>query len=76
MCSPMDSPNPLHKSGRSGSTVRHSKQDALSEVELEYLLEGARQLNFDYYYKPDPEFIIYALGKLGLRRGEIAHMKE
>lgn len=70
------SSNPLHKSGRSGSSVRHSKQDALSEIELEYLLEGARSLNMKYYYEHDPEFVIYSLGKLGLRRGEIAHLKE
>lgn len=72
----MNTRNPLHKNGRSGSSVRHSKQDALTEKELEYLLEGARRLNYNYYYHPDPEFVIYVLGKLGLRRGEIAHMKE
>ena len=72
----MNTQNPLHRNGRSGDTVRHSKQDALSEIELEYLLEGSRDLDFNYYYEPDPEFVIYTLGKLGLRRGEIAHMKE
>lgn len=68
--------NPIHAAGRSGSTVRHSKEDALSEMEFELLLEGARKMNKDYYYEPDPEFTIMVLGRLGLRRGELAHLQE
>jgi len=69
--------NPIHSAGRSGSSVRHSKEDALNERQFECLLEGARELrSSDYYYKPDPEFIIIALGRLGLRRGELVHLRE
>ena len=69
--------NPIHAAGRSGSDVSHSKEDALSDREFEYLLEGARQLSAsDYYYTPDPVFVIHVLGRLGLRRGELAHLSE
>jgi integrase len=69
--------NPIHQSGRSGSKVTHSKDRALNEREFELLMEGARELSqSDYYYKHDPEFVIYTLGRLGLRRGELAHMSE
>jgi len=55
----------------------HSKEDALSEREFELLLEAASRLSAsDYYYTPDPEFTIYVLGRLGLRRGELAHLRE
>lgn len=71
------SSNPLHLNGQSGSTVRHSKEDALSEMEFEKLLEGARELaDSPYYYDADPEMVIYVLGRLGLRRGELAHLEE
>lgn len=72
----MSTSTPVHLKGRSGSTVEHSKADALSEREFELLLEGARRMNTDYYYAPDPEMTIYILGRLGLRRGELAHLQE
>jgi integrase len=69
--------NPIHAAGRSGSDVSHSKEDALSDREFEYLLEGARKLAAsDYYYTPDPTFVIHVLGRLGLRRGELTHLSE
>lgn len=69
--------NPIHAAGRSGSDVTHSKEDALSEREFELLLEAASRLSAsDYYYTADPEFTIYVLGRLGLRRGELAHLRE
>jgi len=69
--------NPIHAAGRSGSDVRHSKEDALDEREFELLLEGARELaQSPYYYDPDPMFIVYVLGRLGLRRGELVHLRE
>lgn len=73
----MASKNPLHSVGRSGDSVRHSKEDALDTREFELLLEGARKLKeSNYYYDYDPEFIIYVLGRLGLRRGELCHLDE
>ena len=65
------------KSYRKSSSVTHSKESALSERQFELLLEGASTLsNSSYYYTPDPEFVIYTLGRLGLRRGELCHMCE
>ena len=76
MSAPADQ-NPIHAAGRSGSDVRHSKEDALDDRQFELLLEGARQLaQSDYYYSADPEFVIYVLGRLGLRRGELVHLRE
>jgi len=69
--------NPVHAAGRSGSDVTHSKEDALADREFELLLDGARRLGkSDYYYDPDPLFTVQALGRLGLRRGELAHLSE
>lgn len=69
--------NPIHASGRSGSDVTHSKEDALNDRNFELLLEGARELaRSDYYYDDDPEFVIQVLGRLGLRRGELTHLRE
>jgi len=61
-----------HKRGRT-SSVRHSKDNALSEREFELLLEGAHRMR-DYYGK-QAELAILVLGRLGLRRGELAHMR-
>lgn len=69
--------NPIHDAGRSGTDVRHSREDALNSREFELLVEGARELSrSDYYYSPDPPFVVYVLGRLGLRRGELAHLSE
>lgn len=59
-----------HHSGH-GTTVRHCKQDSLDEREFELLLEGAKQM--DGYKRTEAVFIIFAAGRLGLRRGEITH---
>lgn len=69
--------NPLHQYRSSGGSVTHSKEKALSEREFELLLEGAAELGRSrYYYDPDPEMTIYVLGRLGLRRGELVHLRE
>jgi integrase len=72
----VQSENPIH--GFSGTPDRkHSKDDALSEREFELLLEGARTVSESpYYYHADPEMVIYTLGRLGLRRGELVHLEE
>lgn len=59
-----------HKRGR---TVRHSRDDALSDREFELLLEGAASL--DDYYGIQAQFLTLVLGRLGLRRGEVGHMQ-
>lgn len=52
--------------------VRHSKEDALSQREFQMLLEGTQRL--DYHFGLQARFIILVGGRLGLRKGEIAHM--
>lgn len=59
---------------RGHNSVRHSKEDALSEREFELLLEGATRL--DDYYGDQAQFVILVLGRLGLRRGELTHLRE
>lgn len=59
---------------RSTNTVRHSKELALTEREFELLLEGARRIG-DYRAR-QAETIILLAGRLGMRSGEIVHMKE
>lgn len=54
--------------------VRHSKEDALTEREFELLIEGADRC--DDYYGLQAKFIILVCGRLGLRVGEVAHMRE
>jgi len=54
--------------------VKHSKEDALGELEFERLLDGARRMRD--YYGDQAEFLVLVLGRLGLRRGELAHMDE
>jgi integrase len=77
MSAPSQSSNPLHQHGRSGTSIRHSKDRALNERQFELLLEGALELSDSpYYYAADPPLVVYALGRLGLRRGELAHLKE
>lgn len=54
--------------------VRYSREDALSEKEFVLLLNGADKM------KPprdlEARFVIYCSGRLGMRGGEIAHIKE
>jgi len=53
--------------------TRHAHEDALTEQEFEQLLDGAKQL------RPPPNletmFVILLTGRLGLRIGELAHIK-
>lgn len=54
--------------------TRHAKDGALSDREFELLLEGARDL--DPYFSIEAKFCILVGGRLGLRRGEIGHIRE
>lgn len=58
----------------STATTRHCKDAALDDVEFELLLEGAARL--DEYYSLQAQFAVLVLGRLGLRRGELTHMRE
>lgn len=57
---------------RRGTTVRHTKDDALDRREFEHLLEATYAL--DDYYGLQAQFVVLVAGRLGLRAGEIAHM--
>ena len=54
--------------------VRHSKQDALSDAEFERLVDAAYEL--DEPFVSQSLFVLYVSGRLGLRAGELAHIKE
>jgi len=56
------------------SGTRHTKEDAMSDREFQLLLEGAAKMRD--YYALQARFTILVAGRLGLRGGEIAHMKE
>lgn len=59
--------------GYRNHAVRHSKDDALSRRAFETLLEATYRL--DDYYGLQAKFIVLVAGRLGMRAGEIAHMK-
>lgn len=56
-----------------GSAASHSKDAALTDREFELLLEGASKM--DDYYGDQASVALLVLGRLGLRRGELAHMQ-
>jgi len=58
--------------GRAGTS--HTKQYALSDREFQLLLEGASDMR--EYYGFQARFVLLVGGRLGLRAGEIAHLKE
>lgn len=61
------------ESPRFEQKTRHAKTDALTDHEFELLYEAAQQLPKDRY-SLQAMWVIIAAGRLGLRRGEIAHM--
>lgn len=54
--------------------VRHSHQDALSESEFDELVQATDRL--DEQYQAECLFVLVAAGRLGMRGGEIAHIRE
>lgn len=59
---------------RSTDGVTHSKEDALDEREFEQFWEGSQRM--DDYFGMEARLIAMLAGRLGLRAGEIAHLKE
>lgn len=55
--------------------VRHSKEKALDEREFELLLEGARRIEKERQSR-EAAFAILATGRLGMRSGEVIHLRE
>lgn len=58
----------------SSTAVRYSADDRLEPRAYEQLLRGA--LSLDTAFSIQSEFAIVAAGRLGMRSGEIAHMRE
>jgi len=54
--------------------VRHTYQDALGERDFQLLLEGATLLS--ERYRLQTRFVLLLGGRLGMRAGEICHLKE
>jgi len=55
-------------------STTHSKEHALDEREFELLVEGASKI--DGYRGLEARFIVFVAGRLGLRAGEITHLRE
>lgn len=53
---------------------RHAKDDALDPIEYQLLLEATREL--DDYQGQQARFVVLLAGRLGMRRGEITHLRE
>lgn len=58
----------------SSQKVRHSKEDALDDREFELLAEGATRLEAPY--DRETKFLVLVMGRLGLRLGELTHIRE
>jgi integrase len=56
-------------------SVRHTREDALGQREFQLLLEGCYNID-DEYYAQQARFCVLVAGRLGLRVGEITHMKK
>lgn len=63
-----------HKRGSRTSSTTHSKEDALEDIEFERMFRATDDLK--PYYGEQAEFLMLILGRLGMRRGEVAHMRE
>lgn len=56
------------------ANTRHSKDDALEDREYQLLLEGCHEL--DDYFALEARLIVLCAGRLGMRIGELIHMRE
>jgi integrase len=65
---------PKNGVGQGTATVRHSKDDALDTRSFEHLVEAT--YGMDDYYGLQCRFLLFVCGRLGLRRGELAHLTE
>jgi integrase len=55
--------------------VKHSRESALSDREFELLLEGAQRIEKERQ-RCEAKFAILVCGRLGLRAGELVHLRE
>jgi integrase len=53
----------------------HTRENALDDRQFELLLEGAQRLEKDHQ-SLEAQFLVLVGGRLGLRAGEIAHLRE
>lgn len=70
---PSATTNPRYRRTNNSET-RHSKQDALSPKEFEQLVEGCYAMSD--FYRIQCTFVGFVCGRLGLRAGELAHLKD
>lgn len=68
-----DDANSQRSTGHRTSKVRHTKEDSLSDLEFEQLYNASFQL--DPLTDLEARFVLLVGGRLGLRRGEIAHIR-
>lgn len=59
---------------RSPDSVRHCKEDALSDREFERAVEATYRLD-DEYRALESRMILFTAGRLGMRSGEICHLR-
>ena len=59
---------------QSRTRTRHSKENALSPIQFESLIEQTYQLK--RFWDVETRLILYLAGRLGMRRGEISHLEE
>lgn len=59
---------------RGSEDTHHCKEDALNERQFELLVEGSYRLDDDYF-ELETRLVVFLAGRLGMRAGEIAHMK-
>ena len=55
--------------------VRHSKEKRLTDIEFERLLQAVEQIDCNWY-RLQTRFVVMVAGRLGMRAGEIAHMRK
>lgn len=68
-------PNTNLERNNSTRSVQHSRELALDDVEYEDLFHGASRVD-DPMMRLQCEFVVVVLGRLGLRAGELAHLRE
>lgn len=61
-----------NSTAKTREVVQHAKSKALNELEFERFFEAATQIE-DEYFRLQCQFAAIALGRLGLRAGELAH---
>jgi integrase len=62
------------KDWASDDAVRHTKEDAITERQFEQMVQATYRMDDDYFAR-ECRLVLFACGRLGMRPGEVAHMK-